>query len=499
MINFLNTSIKGLSQGLQNKDFSSQELIQFYLDRIQKFDSQLNSFITVCPEQALEQAKKADEKRAQAPQQAPPLLGLPLAHKDIFCTQGIKTSCGSKMLDNFKAPYNATLVELISQAGLITLGKTNMDEFAMGSSNETSFYGPVRNPWDLDCVPGGSSGGSAAALAARLVPLATGSDTGGSIRQPAAFCGITGLKPTYGRVSRFGMIAFASSLDQAGPMANSAEDCAFLLEAMCGSEPDPKDSTQVQQPVCQYSHPKHLNQSLKGKKIGLPKEFFNPSDSHLDLPLQNLIQKALIELEQQGAILVEISLPNIPLSVPTYYVIAPAECSSNLARYDGVRYGHRCENPQNLEDLYKRSRSEGFGSEVKRRILMGTYVLSAGYYEAYYQKAQQIRSLIAADFKRCFSDQDIDLIAAPTAPGIAFKLNEKLNDPLSMYLSDLYTIAANLAGLPAISIPIGFLNQKPIGMQLIADHFQEKSLLNAAYQYQQVTDWHTCIPTLFKN
>ncbi|MFM8453584.1 MAG: Asp-tRNA(Asn)/Glu-tRNA(Gln) amidotransferase subunit GatA [Gammaproteobacteria bacterium] len=477
------TSIKSLSAGLQKKDFSSLELTKSYLDRIKNLDPKLNSFITVTEELALKQAASADSRLAQG--NAQPLTGIPLAHKDIFCTEGLKTSCGSKMLDNFISPYNATVVEKLNQAGMVTLGKTNMDEFAMGSSNETSFYGPVRNPWNLECVPGGSSGGSAAAVAARLTPAATGTDTGGSIRQPAACCGITGIKPTYGAVSRYGMIAFASSLDQGGPMAPSAEDCAWLLEAMSGF--DPKDSTSLKRSVPQYS--KILDQPIKNKRIGIPKEFF---DQNLEPQIAALIHAALKELEQQGAHLVEISLPNIHLSVPTYYIIAPAECSSNLARYDGVRYGHRCDQPRNLEDLYKRSRSEGFGKEVKRRILIGTYVLSAGYYDAYYRKAQQIRTLIAQDFKKAFTQ--VDAIASATFPGLAFKLGEKLNDPVSMYLSDLYTIGVNLAGLPGLSMPVGFVDKKPVGMQLIANHFEEGQLLNMAHQYQLATKWHQLSP-----
>ncbi len=476
-------TIKELSTALAEKKISSVELTQLFLDRIKQHDKKLNCFITVTDEYALSAAKAADEKRAQG--KAGALTGIPIAQKDIFCTDGVKTTCGSKMLDNFIAPYNATSVEKFIQAGTVMLGKTNMDEFAMGSSDENSFYGPVKNPWNTECVPGGSSGGSAAAVAACLAPGATGTDTGGSIRQPAALSGITGIKPTYGRVSRYGMIAFASSLDQGGVFARTAEDAAMLLGAMAGF--DPNDSTSVNQPVPDYTAT--LNDSIKGLRIGLPKEYFSEG---LNPEVGKLIEAAIKEYEKMGATFEEISLPNTSLSGPAYYVIAPAECSSNLARYDGVRYGYRCENPKDLEDMYKRSRSEGFGSEVKRRIMIGTYVLSAGYYDAYYLKAQQIRRLICNDFNEAF--KKVDLILSPTAPTPAFKLGEKMDDPVSMYLSDIYTIAVNLAGLPGISVPAGFVNKLPVGMQLIGNLFGEAKILNVAHQYQLATDWHKQIP-----
>jgi aspartyl-tRNA(Asn)/glutamyl-tRNA(Gln) amidotransferase subunit A len=479
-------TIAELITALQTKKISSVELTQHYLARIEQFDSQINSFVTVTQEHALTAAQQADQQRTQG--DIKPLNGIPIAQKDIFCTAGIKTACGSRMLDNFIAPYDATVVTRFQGAGAVLLGKTNMDEFAMGSSNETSYYGAVKNPWDMTMVPGGSSGGSAAAVAAGLAPAATGTDTGGSIRQPAALCNLSGLKPTYGRVSRYGMIAFASSLDQGGPMARTAEDCAILLNVMAGF--DDKDSTSIEQPVPDYTT--GLNNSLEGLKIGLPKEFF---DQNLDPEIATLIDAAVKEYEKLGAIIQEISLPNIKLSVPAYYVVAPAECSSNLARFDGVRYGYRCAEPQDLEDLYKRSRAEGFGAEVKRRIMMGTYVLSSGYYDAYYLKAQKIRNLIAQDFAQAF--KQVDVILGPTTPTPAFKIGAKMNDPVSMYLSDIYTIGVNLAGLPAMSIPAGFTNQLPIGLQLIGKHFDETRLLNMAHRYQQVTDWHKKTPQGF--
>ncbi len=479
-------TIAELAKSLASKECSSVELTQHYLDRIQKHDSTLNSFITVTPEIALAQAKAADEARAQG--RHTPLTGIPIAHKDIFCTDGVRTSCGSKMLDNFKAPYDATAVHHFKQAGMVMVGKTNMDEFAMGSSNETSFYGDVKNPWDVNTVPGGSSGGSAAAVAANLVPAATGTDTGGSIRQPAALCGITGIKPTYGRVSRYGMIAYASSLDQGGVFTQTAEDAAMLLNTMAGF--DEKDSTSVNHPVPDYTA--SLNQPLKGKRIGLPKQFFTKD---LDANMAKTLQAAIAEFEKLGAQCHEVDLPNINLSVPTYYVIAPAECSSNLARYDGVRFGHRCDTPKDLLDLYQRSRSEGFGSEVKRRIMIGTYVLSAGYYDAYYLKAQRVRRIIADEFKKAF--ESVDFMLAPTTPTPAFAFGAKSADPISMYLSDIFTIAVNLAGLPGMSIPAGFIGHLPVGLQLIGNHFQEALLLNAAHQYQQVTDWHKRHPEGF--
>ncbi len=482
-----NRTLAEHSAALAKGEYSSTELTQFFLDRIQQHDSQLNSFITVTPEQALAQAKAADERLAAG--DARPLTGLPLAQKDIFLTRGVKTTCGSKMLDNFTAPYDATVVDKLNAAGMVMLGKTNMDEFAMGSSNETSFYGAVKNPWDTARIPGGSSGGSAAAVAARLAPIATGTDTGGSIRQPAAMCGITGLKPTYGRISRWGMIAFASSLDQAGPMAQSAEDCAMLLQAMAGF--DEKDSTCMEQPVDDYSA--KLEGSLRGLKIGLPKEFFGDG---MSAEVEQSVQEALKVYESLGAELVEISLPNSHLSVPAYYVVAPAECSSNLSRFDGVRYGYRCEDPKDLTDLYTRSRGEGFGEEVKRRIMVGTYALSAGYYDAYYIKAQQIRRLISDDFVEAF--KQVDVIMGPTSPDTAFELGARAEDPVSMYLSDIYTIAVNLAGLPGMSIPIAPAKGLPVGLQLIGNYWEEGRLLNVAHRFQMETQWHRAIPASFE-
>lgn len=471
-------------QGLAQKQFSSVELTQHYLDRIDKYDTQYNSYITVTKEAALDSARTADEARAK--NNFGSLAGIPIAHKDIFCTNSVRTSCASKMLDNFIPPYDATVVTKLAQAGVVCLGKTNMDEFAMGSSNETSFYGAVKNPWAIDCVPGGSSGGSAAAIAAHLCAAATGTDTGGSIRQPAALCGLTGLKPTYGRVSRYGMIAFASSLDQGGPMARTAHDCALLLNAMAGF--DERDSTSALRDVPDYTAT--LNEKLNGLRIGLPKEYFGAG---LSPAIEQAINTAIKELEKLGATIKEISLPKTELAVPCYYVIAPAEASANLSRFDGVRYGYRCENPKDLFDLYTRTRAEGFGEEVKRRILVGTYVLSAGYYDAYYRKAQQVRRLIKQDFVDAF--KNVDVIAGPTTPNPAFRVGE-ISDPVTMYLEDIYTIAVNLAGLPALSIPAGFINDKekgnnkPIGLQLIGNYFAEDKLLNVAHQYQQVTDWH---------
>ncbi|MDM8548143.1 Asp-tRNA(Asn)/Glu-tRNA(Gln) amidotransferase subunit GatA [Candidatus Venteria ishoeyi] len=481
-----NKTLVELSQSLQTGEFSSVELTRHYLQRIQQYDSALNSFITVTEDRALAQAEAADQQIAAG--NVGPLTGIPMAHKDIFCTEGVKTSCASKMLDNFIAPYNATVVEKLNAAGMPMLGKTNMDEFAMGSSNENSFYGPAHNPWDTGRVPGGSSGGSAAAVAARLTPFATATDTGGSIRQPAALCGITGLKPTYGRVSRYGMIAFASSLDQGGTMTVNAEDAALVLEAMAGF--DERDSTSLEQAVPNYSST--LNDSLEGLKVGLPKEFFTDD---LNPEIRSVLDEAIKVLEQQGAKIQEISLPNTGLAVPTYYVVAPAECSSNLSRFDGVRFGYRCDNPSDLEDLYKRSRGEAFGAEVKRRIMIGTYALSAGYYDAYYLKAQQIRHLISEDFKQAFNE--VDVILGPVSPSTAFKLGEKTDDPVSMYLSDIYTLSLNLAGLPGMSIPAGFSAEKlPVGMQLIGNYFDEAKLLNVAHRFQQETNWHQSAPEL---
>lgn len=477
-----------LRQALQKKELSSVELTQHFLDRIKKYNPTLNSFITIAEKQALSQAEAADTLIAEGNAQT--LTGIPIVQKDIFCTQGIKTSCASKMLDNFIAPYNATVIEKFNQSGAVLLGKTNMDEFAMGSSNENSYYGAVKNPWDPERTPGGSSGGTAAAVAARLAPAGTGTDTGGSIRQPAALSGITGLKPTYGRVSRFGMVAFASSLDQGGPMTQNAEDAALLLNVMAGH--DPKDSTSINQKVPDYTAT--LNDSIKGLKIGLPKEYFA---SQLDNAVQTAIEQSIKTYESLGAEMIEISLPHTEFAPSAYYVIAPAECSSNLARYDGVRYGYRCKDPVNLEDLYKRSRSEGFGDEVKRRILVGTYVLSSGYYEAYYIKAQKIRRQIRDDFVSAF--EKVDVILTPTTPTAAFKIGEKSDDPIAMYLSDIFTLAANLAGLPGISIPAGLTDDMlPIGVQLIGNLFEEAKLLNVAHQFQQVTDWHRKMPSEFE-
>ncbi|TCM65214.1 aspartyl/glutamyl-tRNA(Asn/Gln) amidotransferase subunit A [Acinetobacter calcoaceticus] len=475
-------SIREIAHGLQSAQFSSRELTQHYLNRIAKIDHQIKSYITVTAEQALAEADAADQLRQAG--QAGILTGIPLAHKDIFCTQGIKTSAGSKMLDNFISPYDATVVSKAKQAGLVTLGKVNMDEFAMGSTTENSYYGVTKNPWNLEYVSGGSSGGSAAVVAADLAPFATGTDTGGSIRQPASFCGLTGLKPTYGRVSRFGMIAFASSLDQAGPMARSAEDCAYLLSSMAGH--DAKDSTSVEKEVDDYVA--QLNQTaIKGLRIGIPKQYFNVQG--LDADVKARVEESLQQLQQMGAILVEIDLNMVESYVPTYYLIAPAEASSNLSRFDGVRYGYRCENPVDLTDLYKRSRSEGFGAEVQRRILIGTYALSAGYYDAYYVKAQKVRRLIQQDFLKAF--ESVDVIAAPSAPTTAYKIGASL-DPVEMYLGDIYTLAVNLAGLPAINAPVGFdQKQLPVGLQLIGNYWSESQLLSIVHQYQQTTDWHT--------
>ena len=467
-----------LAQALANGEISSVELTQSYLDRIKKYNEELNSYITVCEESALIQAKEADKKRVHS--DSSPLLGIPLAHKDIFCTNGVTTTCGSRMLHNFIAPYDATVVGKLNDAGVVMLGKTNMDEFAMGSSNETSFFGPVRNPWDTNRVPGGSSGGSAAAVAADLCTMATGTDTGGSIRQPAAFCGITGFKPSYGRVSRWGMIAFASSLDQAGPLTKSAEDAALMTNVMAGL--DKKDSTSIDKPVEDYTAT--LNDSLEGLKIGIPKQHFAEG---LTADVEKGIQEALCEYEKLGASITEVDLPNNHLSVSAYYVVAPAEASANLSRYDGVRYGYRCANPADLEDMYNRTRSEGFGEEVKRRILVGTYALSAGYYDAYYRKAQKIRRLIKNDFVETF--KEVDVIIGPTSPHTAFELGTK-TDPVTMYLEDIYTIAVNLAGLPAISIPAGIANGLPLGMQIVGRDFGEAQILNVAHQFQQQTDWH---------
>lgn len=474
-------TVADIMAGLRDKQFSSVELTEHYLQRIERLDSRFNSFITVTAEQALAQARAADTLLASGSAQA--LTGVPIANKDIFCTDGVRTSCGSKMLDNFKPPYNATVIESFNQQGMVSLGKTNMDEFAMGSSNENSYYGACKNPWDVNTIAGGSSGGSAAAVAALLTPVATGTDTGGSIRQPAAMCGITGLKPTYGRVSRFGMIAYASSLDQGGPMARTAEDTAILLNAMAGV--DDKDSTSLDVPTEDYTA--NLNQPLSGLRIGLPKEYFDTAGLNADVA--DTVQQAIKVYESLGATVKEISLGSTELAIPAYYVIAPAEASTNLSRFDGVRYGHRCDNPVDLEDLYTRSRAEGFGAEVQRRILIGSYVLSAGFYDAYYRKAQQIRRLIKDDFVAAFNE--VDVIMSPTAPNPAFKIGEKSSDPVTMYAEDIFTIGVNMAGLPGMSIPCGTVNNLPVGLQLIGNYLDESKLLNCAHMFQQATDWHT--------
>src|ERR1700677_435911 len=475
-------SIGELARRLAAKEISSVELARHFLERIERLNPSLNAVITLTADQALEAARAADRRLAAGERGR--LLGIPLIHKDIFCTDGVRTSCGSRMLENFISPYDATIVTRLKSAGTVMLGKSNMDEFAMGSSNETSYYGPVRNPWDTTKVPGGSSGGSSAASAARLAPFTTGTDTGGSIRQPAALTGVTGVKPTYGRVSRYGMIAFASSLDQAGVLARSAEDAAAVLEVMAGF--DPQDSTSVDTPVPDYTA--LLDAPLKGLKIGLLREFFDGLESRNAA----LIRDALEVYTSMGAETIEVSLPHLPLSVPTYYVVAPAECSSNLSRFDGVRFGHRCAAPADLNDLYKRSRGEGFGAEVKRRIMTGTYVLSAGYFDAYYLKAQRVRRLITDDFRAAFDK--VDLRAGPTTPTPAFAIGAKIDDPVTMYLNDIYTIGANLAGLPGVSAPCGFVDGLPVGLQLIGPHFAEARLLGAAHQFQLATDWHTQRP-----
>ncbi|MGH8149397.1 MAG: Asp-tRNA(Asn)/Glu-tRNA(Gln) amidotransferase subunit GatA [Steroidobacteraceae bacterium] len=472
-----------LSAALRGRTLSSVELTRRLLERAEGAQPALNALISITRDLALAQAAAADRELAAG--RGGPLTGIPIIHKDIFCTEGVRTTCGSRMLGDFVAPYDATVVAKLRAAGMVMLGKANMDEFAMGSSNETSFFGPVRNPWDLARVPGGSSGGSAAAVAARLAPAATATDTGGSIRQPAALCGVTGIKPTYGRVSRYGMIAFASSLDQGGIITACAEDAALVLTAMAGF--DPRDSTSVDRPVPNYAAT--LDRPIRGLKIGVLREYF---EKGLDPQNERCVRASLEVYRRLGATLKEVSLPSIGLSVPAYYVVAPAECSSNLARYDGVRFGYRCENPRDLSDLYRRSRGEGFGAEVKRRIMTGTYVLSAGYYDAYYLKAQQVRQLIAGEFARAFAE--VDVIAGPTSPTAAFELGAKTADPVTMYLNDIYTIGANLAGLPALSIPCGFAAGLPVGLQLMGPHFAEERLLAAAHAYQRETDWHRRMP-----
>ncbi len=489
MSDLANSSLGELAAALKARKVSAVELATLFLDRIEKHNPALNAYIALDRERTLAQAKAADASGKVGAQDTP-LAGIPLAHKDIFCTKGWRTSCGSRMLENFISPYDAHVVEQLNAAGMVTLGKLNMDEFAMGSSNETSYFGPVKNPWDTTRVPGGSSGGSAAAVAARLAPVATGTDTGGSIRQPAALCGLTGLKPTYGVVSRYGMIAFASSLDQAGPMAKSAEDCALLLNAMAGF--DARDSTSLERPAENYA--RDLERPLAGLRIGLPKEFFGAG---MDDDVRAAVDAALAEYRKLGASTVEVSLPNSGLSVPAYYVIAPAEASSNLSRFDGVRYGYRAPDYGDLNDMYSKSRAQGFGAEVKRRILIGTYVLSHGYYDAYYLKAQKIRRLIAADFQRAF--ESCDVIMGPTSPSVAFAFGAKSADPVQMYLSDIYTISTNLAGLPGMSLPCGFgANAMPVGLQIIGSWFGEAKMLQAAHQYQKVTDWHARMPEAMK-
>ncbi|MGO1501657.1 MAG: Asp-tRNA(Asn)/Glu-tRNA(Gln) amidotransferase subunit GatA [Marinobacter sp.] len=482
-----NKSVAELSRELESGKISSVELTREFLDRIKAEDSQYNSFITVTDDQAMADAKAADELRAAG--KAGVWTGVPFAHKDIFCTNGVATTCGSKMLANFVPPYDATVTANFRTAGAVCVGKTNMDEFAMGSSNESSFYGPVTNPWGLNAserrVPGGSSGGSAAAIAARLVPAATATDTGGSIRQPAALCGITGLKPTYGRVSRYGMIAFASSLDQGGTMARTAQDNALMLNVMAGF--DPKDSTSVDRAVPDYTAT--LNEPLKGLRVGLPKEYFS---DQLSPAMEQQVRNAVKEYEKLGATVKEVSLPHAKLAIAAYYVIAPAEASANLSRFDGVRYGYRCEDPKDLNDLYTRTRAEGFGGEVKRRILVGSYALSAGYFDAYYLKAQKVRRLIQQDFINAF--KEVDVLMSPVSPSPAFVQGEKTSDPVTMYLEDIFTIAVNLAGVPAMSVPAGFVDGLPVGLQIIGNYFEEARLLNAAHQFQQVTDWHQKLP-----
>ncbi|MEA1989856.1 MAG: Asp-tRNA(Asn)/Glu-tRNA(Gln) amidotransferase subunit GatA [Pseudomonadota bacterium] len=482
-----NLTIKQMSEKLHAGEITSVQLTQHYLDRISQYDADINAYVTVTPELAIAMAKEADEKLAAGKGEL--LTGIPIAHKDIFCTDGVKTSCSSKMLDNFIAPYDAHVVTQLKKVGMPILGKTNMDEFAMGSTSESSYYGPTKNPWDLNAVPGGSSGGAAAVVAAGLAPMATGTDTGGSIRQPASFCGITGIKPTYGSVSRFGIVAYASSFDQAGPMTRSAEDSAWMLNAMAGF--DERDSTSLERETPDYAA--ELGQSLKGLKVGVPAEYFGDG---LDPEVEKIVRDAIAEVEKLGAETVEVHLPNKDLAVPSYYVLAPAEASSNLSRFDGVRFGHRCENPKDLEDLYKRSRSEGFGAEVKRRIMVGAYALSAGFYDAYYLKAQKLRRMVRDDFTKAF--ESCDVIMGPVAPSPAFNIGEKSDDQVSMYLSDLYTIPVNLAGLPGLSVPAGFANNRPVGLHIVGPYFSEAKLLNIGHQFQQVTDWHKQMPEQYQ-
>jgi aspartyl-tRNA(Asn)/glutamyl-tRNA(Gln) amidotransferase subunit A len=472
-------TIKEIKNMISHKEISNKELVQEVYKLINE-NSDLNAFITLNEDSSLKKAENFDNNPSNSS-----LAGIPIAQKDLFCTKNLRTTCGSKILDNFIPPYSATVIENLEKAGCISIGKTNMDEFAMGSSNETSYFGNVHNPWGENLVPGGSSGGSASAIAAGIVPAASGTDTGGSIRQPASLCGITGIKPTYGRVSRWGMIAFASSLDQAGPMARTAEDCALLLNEMCSH--DIKDTTSLDENIPNFED--NLNQSLKGKKIGVVKDL---DLANLDNNVVEVYENSLKEFVLLGAELVDISLPNLSLSVPTYYVVAPAECSSNLSRFDGVKFGRRSENPKDLEELYIQTRSEGFGDEVKRRILIGSYVLSAGYYDAYYKKAQQVRRLIKKDFEEAFSN--VDVIMTPTTRGSAFEMGSKGSDPIQMYLEDLFTISANLAGLPAMSLPNGNIDNKPIGLQIIGNFLDESTILNFAHMYQTKTNWHMFTP-----
>ena len=479
-----NKTVSELKNDLANKKISSQELTKYFLDRIKKLDAHFNSFITLTEEHAIRRAKKIDDEIAKG--KLRPLSGVPLAQKDIFCTKGIKTTCGSKMLENFVSPYDATVVQKLNDAGMIIIGKTNMDEFAMGSSNETSYFGDVKNPWNTEYVPGGSSGGSAASVAARLIPCSTGTDTGGSIRQPASLTGICGIKPTYGRVSRHGMIAFASSLDQAGIFTTTAEDSAILLSHIAGF--DPKDSTSSRKSVPDYVS--ECKDKFIPVKIGIPMEFLEG----LDDKVREVFEENIKILEKAGCTIKKINLESSKLGVSAYQVVAPAECSSNLSRYDGVRYGHRAKGVESIDDLYKQSRSEAFGPEVKRRILIGTYALSAGYYDAYYIKAQKIRQIISNEFAKAF--KDVDVILGPTAPDCAFKLGEKTDDPIAMYLSDVFTVSTNLAGLPAMSIPMGFKNNLPLGLQIIGNHFAESKILSLAHHFQKLTDWHTKMPNI---
>lgn len=481
----LNASVSELHQLLTDRVISSEELTSAFLQRIHLLNDKLNAVVTVCAEQAIDDARRADKRLSRG--EGNVLTGIPLLHKDIFCTLGVRTTCGSRMLEHFVPAYDATVVSRLKAEGVVMLGKCNMDEFAMGSSNETSFFGSVKNPWDPSCVPGGSSGGSAAALAAGMAPLVTGTDTGGSIRQPASLCGVTGLKPTYGRVSRLGIIAFASSLDQAGPMARSAADCAHMLTAMAGL--DAGDSTSADRAVPDFFS--ELTGDVAGLRIGMPRQYFNDD---LDPKIRAQVMSALTQLEKAGAQLIDIDLPHSHYAIATYYVLAPAEASANLARYDGVRFGYRCDRPADLEDLYLRSRSEGFGEEVQRRILVGTYALSAGFYDAYFNKAQQVRRVISDDFRNAF--QSVDIIAGPSAPGVAFPFGAKQQDPIAMYMEDIYTLAVNLAGLPGLSTPAGLVNSMPVGLQLIGKPFDESAILNAAHRLQLDTDWHLARPPI---